>query len=239
MPNHAILTAEDHRTMRIGTERGNQFGDGVMCGMTVPDEFRRLQNTYPILFRLNAARDNFTALALFGFENGENLFLDGDRWDAPVVPLAIEIQPFLIGRSATDSDTRQVHVDLDSPRIVAEGGEAIFDESGQPTPYLQQISEKLGNLDQGYVRSDAFFTALRHYELLEPLAVELPLIDGSVNRLVGFHAIDEDRLRALEPSAVGALHTDGHLMPIFMALASLSNLDELLRRKNQRVARHG
>ena len=67
---------------------------------------------------------------------------------------------------------------------------------------------------------------------------EVTLDDGSVNSLVGFHIIDEAKLRALDPAAVGKLHEDGHLMPIFMALASLSQLRPLVDRKNRR-RRHG
>jgi len=237
MSDHEVLTAETHRDLRVRTERGPEYGDGVMCCMTVPDEFRRVQNEYPILFRLNPERDSFAAMALFGFEDGDNLFVEDGRWDARYIPLAIDIQPFLIGRSSGDSEERQVHVDVASPRIVAEGGKAAFDENGQPSPYLKRISEKLGDLDQGYQRSAAFFDALTRHELLEPMAVELPLIDGSVNRLVGFHAIDEDKLRNLPPGVLNEFHADGHLMPIFMALASLANLEELLARKNRRITR--
>jgi len=241
MSTHAILTAETHRDLRVRTDRGAEFGDGVMCCVTVPDEFRRVQNEYPILFRLNPERDSFAAMAMFGFEDGENLFLDHGQWEARYVPLAIAIQPFLIGRPHGDSAERQVHLDIASPRIAdtgaSAGGVAAFDTDGQPSPYLRDVMEKLGHLDQGYARSVAFFDALRRHDLLEPLAVELPLADGSVNRLVGFHAINEERLRALEPAAIAELHGAGHLMPIFMALASLSNLDTLLLRKNRRLAR--
>lgn len=236
MSQHAALTADTHRDLRIHQARGADYGDGVMCCVTVPDEFRRVQNEYPILFRLNTERDSFSAMALFGFENGENLFLDGDRWDARYRPLAMEIQPFLIGRPAPDADERHVHVDLASPRI-AQGtdGTAIFDAQGQPTPYLQTVSEQLGDLDAGYRRSTDFFEALRRHDLIEPLVIEVPLVDGSVNRFVGFHAINEDRLRTLEPEALADLQTGGHLLAIFMAVASLSNLDALIRRKNQRL----
>ena len=47
----------------------------------------------------------------------------------------------------------------------------------------------------------------------------------------------EDKLQQLDGDALGALHADGHLMPIFMAVASLSNLSELVERKNRREAR--
>lgn len=236
MTDHAILTAEAHRDLRVRIEPGVDFGDAVMSAITVPTEFRQVQNEYPILFRLNPERDSFTALAMFGFETGENLFLENGRWDARYRPLAIDIHPFLIGMPADGLDTKQVHIDLASPRISTDEGTRVFDEHGRPTPYLERIAEQLGALDAGYQASIDFFNALRRHELLEPLALEVRLDDGSTNRLVGFHVIDEDRLRMLDAAALGDLHAEDHLMPIFMALASLANLGPLIARKNRRVA---
>lgn len=241
MTSHAILTAEAHGELRIRTDRAAALGDAVMSCVTTPDEFRRVQAHYPILFRLNADRTAFTALAMFGFEEGENLFLGADGWETDYVPLAIAIQPFLIGGSATGGGAKQVHIDLASARIAGAGtdeGVRVFDEHGRPTPYLETIAERLGELDAGWQGTDAFFAALRRHELLEPLTLEVTLDDGSINRLVGFHAIDEDRLRALDGEALGELHRSGHLMPLFMALASLGNLNALIARKNRRMA-HG
>ena len=235
MSNHAILTAENHRNLRIRTDRAADIGDGVMCCLTVPAEFRQVQNEYPILFRLNAERDSFDAYAMFGFENGENLFLDGDRWDARYRPLAMDIQPFLIGHPANDGGDKQVHVDMNSPRIATSEGVRVFDETGRPTPYLETMAEKLGALDAGYHATADFMAALRKYGLLEPMALDITLDDGSTNRLVGFHVIHEDKLRALDAEEVADLHAQGHLMPIFMALASLSNITDLIARKNKRA----
>jgi hypothetical protein len=236
-PNHAILTAEAHRELRIRTDRGAARGDAVMTSLAMPREFRDVQRHYPILFRLGADRDSFTAHAMFGFETGENLFLEGDRWDAGYVPLATDIQPFLIG-GADGAGDRQVHIDLASPRIADGEGVRLFEPEGRPTPYLEAVAEKLGALEAGFRESVDFFAALRRHDLLEPLTLEVTLDDGSTNRLVGFHVIDEDRLRALDGAAVADLHAAGHLMPIFMALASLGHFSDLVARKNKRIA-HG
>lgn len=235
MPDHAILTAEAHRELRVREEHGPELGDAVMCCVTFPDEFRRVQETYPILFRRNPERDAFTALAMFGFEDGENLFLDRDRWDADYRPLAIAIQPFLIGHPESGAGAGQVHVDLASPRIAAGEGVRVFDADGRPTPYLEAIVDKLGELDAGHRGAAGFFAALDRHRLLEPLALEITLDDGAINRLVGFHMIDEARLRALDADALGALHADGHLMPVFMAVASIGKLTALVARKNRRL----
>ena len=235
MSDHVILTAEDHRDLRIRTQRSPELGDAVMTCITVPSEFRRVQTHYPILFQLDQTRDSFTALAMFGFEPGENLFLSEAGWDARYRPLAIDSQPFLVGRGA--GDVRQVHIDMASPRIAAGEGTRVFDETGRPTPYLERIADQLRALDTDYVASADFFAALRRYDLLEPLTMDVTLDDGSKNRLVGYHVIDEDRLVALDDAAVADLHGTGHLMPIFMALASLGNIGDLVARKNRRMTR--
>lgn len=237
---HALLTANDHRELRVRMERSAALGDAVMSALVVPAEFRQVQSEYPILFRRDIERDRFSALAIFGFENGENLFLDGDRWDARARPLAIEVQPFLIGGSPDEDGTKQVHVDLASPRIATpdgDGGEGVrvFDADGRPTPYLEKVAEDLGALDEGWRASAGFFAALDRHDLLEPLTLEITLDDGSVNRLVGFHVIDEERLRTLDAVALGELHQGDHLMPIFMALASLGQFPALIARKNRKV----
>jgi hypothetical protein len=236
LADHAILTVEAHRALRIETGRSADLGDAVMCSIVMPDEFRQVQDDYPILFRLDAERDNFTALAMFGFQNGENLFLDNGRWDAEYLPLAIDIQPFLIGGSPAEDAEKQVHVDMASPRIGKGEGMRVFDEDGLPTPYLESIAEKLGALDAGFRGAGDFFAALRRHTLLEPLTLEITLDDGSTNRLVGFHVIDEARLRQLDGAVLGELHEAGHLMPIFMALASLGKMRDLIARKNRRIS---
>lgn len=238
MTTHQLLTPEQHGELRIRTDVGAAIGDGVMATLTVPREFRRVQDAFPILFRLDTATDTFHAFALFGFEAGENLFLAGDRWDAPYRPLTLDIQPFLIGRAGPDADAKQVHVDAGSPRL-APGGEGVrvFDEFGRPTPYLDAIADKLGELDAGYQDNAPFFAALRRHDLIEPLTLDVTLDDGAEHRLVGWHTIDEERLAALDAAALGELQAEDHLLPIFMAVASIGRIAELVRRKNAQGTR--
>ena len=237
MPDHALLHPHVHGDLRIRTDRGSELGDAVMTCLVMPDEFRRVQHEYPILFRQTPERDGFAALALFGFESGENLYLENGRWNARYLPLAMDIQPFLIGGKAGESGAKQVVVDLGSPRIADGEGVRLFDGEGRPSPFLEAVTEKLGALDMGFQASAGFFKALERHDLLEPFAFDVTLEDGSSNRLVGFHVIDEERLRSLDFAALGELQRDGHLLPIFMAVASLGQLSGLVARKNKRL--HG
>jgi hypothetical protein len=239
MTSHVALDSQAHRDIRIRGGASAELGDAVMACITVPNEFRRVQNEFPILFRRDLESGKFSALALFGFENGENLFLEDGEWDASYRPLALSIQPFLIGR-AQGADEAEVHIDIEHKRIAQGGEEGLraFDEHGRPTPYLEDVMGGLDELDQGYRASADFYAALERYELLEPFSFDVELRDGSSHRLVGYHLIDEEKLSALEAGAINELHSAGHLMPIFMAIASLSNLARLVERKNRQVG-HG
>jgi hypothetical protein len=235
MSNHQILDSATHRELRIRTEPAAEFGDAVMACLTVPSEFRRIQNEFPILFRRDLERGTFSALVMMGFENGENLFLEQGRWTARYRPLALAIQPFLVGQARDGDGQAQVHVDMEHARVAnGQDGVRVFDEMGQPTPFLEAIAERLGDLDAGYRQSPDFFVALERYELLEPFSLDIELDDGSKHRMVGYHIIDEDKLRDLGPGELAELHP--HLLPIFMAMASLSNIPALVDRKNRAMA---
>lgn len=91
MSNHQIVNSTEHRDVRVHVEPAEGHGDGVMATLVVPGEFRRVQAEFPIVFRRNQEDGSFMALALFGFVQGENLFLDGDGWHARYRPLSLAI----------------------------------------------------------------------------------------------------------------------------------------------------
>ena len=177
MTSHVALDSNAHRDLRIRAGASAELGDEVMACLTVPSEFRRVQNEFPILFRRDLDSGRFSALALFGFENGENLFLEDGRWDARYRPLALSIQPFLIGR-AEGRRRRPKFTSTSRTSASPDAGEEglrAFDEDGRPTPYLESIMGGLDELDQGYRSSADFFAALERYELLEPFSFDVEL----------------------------------------------------------------
>lgn len=229
MPRHTQVNNIDHKDLRIDTRRSAALGDDVGFAATFPAEFRDLQAYYPIVFRKDA-HGTLSPVALLGFEERQNLFLDGERWDAHYLPLAIERQPFLIGRG---DDELTVHIDLDSPRVGSVVGQPLFREHGGNADYLDRIASVLLTLHNGLERVPAFVDALLGHDLLESFVLDVELDDGSLNRLAGYYTINEDRLRGLGAEALGQLHAAGHLEAVFMAMASVSNFRDLIERMNR------
>ena len=97
MTNYVLLNDTKHANLKVITTRSANYGDDLKYAMTFPFEFRNIQACYPIFFHKDPETGAFFPLALFGFENDENLFLSDSGWEAPYVPIMVTRQPFVIG----------------------------------------------------------------------------------------------------------------------------------------------
>jgi hypothetical protein len=235
----AMLNNVDHKDTRIITDRSARYGDNVNFVMTFPFEFRSVQAFYPILFHRDQGGAPYP-VALFGFETGENLFLDESGWRARYVPAMIRRQPFLIGFHGTtgqgDSEPRRMlSLDMAHPRVNKEQGEALFGPLGERTPFLEEMAALLESLYHGTEVNKAFVQALQEHGLIESVTFDIRLADGSHNQLLGFSTIDEEKVQQLSGEALGDLSSKGFLMPLFMMLASTVNVGTLVEMKNARM----
>ena len=239
MSRFQMLNNVDHAQMRVKTERSPELGDRMWFVPTFPAEFRNLQRCYPIVFSMNDEVDQMQAVALLGFEVGENLFVDEDGWHAPYIPLNILRQPFLIGRQqkfdgGAASEELVISVDMESPRISEDEGSPVFLEHGGNTEYLEQVNSILQLIHEGSQRNASFADMLRGMGLLESFTLDVQLDDGSEHRLSGFYTINEEALRELTGDDLVILNNNGFLEPIYMVIASMSNLPSLIELRNAR-----
>ncbi len=236
MTRPALLDNVTHRHLRIHTERSAALGDARQFCLALPVEFRQLQAHFPIVFQHVEGEGGFQPVALFGLEEGQNLFLVGKGWDAPVVPMALQREPFLIGRA--DDDSLKLHIDLDSPRIVrpeeGEVGTALFMPHGGFSDYLDHAVQLMEGLHAEAQQLPFFIEALTRHQLLEPFVLDIELPNGEQGRLSGLFTINEDRLTALPGAALEALAREGYLLPMFMQIASLAQLTGLVERSIRR-----
>jgi len=234
MSQYQTLNREKHRRLRVRTGYGAALGDAAMCVMTYPMEFRDIQGCYPILFTKDPNTGGFFAAAVLGLEADQNLFLQGDRWDATYVPAMVQRQPFLIATGGQGDDKPPVvSLDLDHPRVSQDEGEELFDGEAEPSGYLKQKIALLDKLHRGLQHGRGFIDALLQHQLLVQLVLDLAYADGGKKTLQGFYCIAEERLYQLKGDALESLNQAGYLQPVFMAVASLSRVRDLIERRNR------
>lgn len=237
MARFELLNNVDHKDLRVKTERSAELGDKFWYVPTFPAEFRNIQRCYPIFFIKSPDTGKFQAVAVFGFEEGENLFLEEEGWDAAYIPLSVLRQPFLVGVQKAQQDGMSgtqfvVSVDMDSPRVSATEGERVFLEHGGNSAYLEQVTSILKVIHEGYERSTNFADMLLGMDLLESFVLEVELNDGSTHNLSGFYTINEASLAGLEGKDLVVLNNNGYLEAIYMVIASMSHIPDLVNRRN-------
>lgn len=237
MSNYVLLNQTEHAKLKVITDRSAELGDAVNFVMTFPFEFRNIQACYPIFFQKDPDKGIVYPVALLGFEQGENLFLDEAGWNASYVPLMIKRQPFLIGFQSDPADATKrnamVSIDVDNPRVNQEKGEALFLEHGGTSEFLQEATQSLELIHQAHQHSEKFVNKLIELELLESFTLDIALENGSENQLLGYYTINEEKLQGLDGEVFGALNDEGFLQPLFMIIASHACIRNLVDLKNK------
>ncbi len=232
MATFELLNNVDHLGVKILTERRADLGDNQMFCLSFPAEFRAAQAYYPILFYKDGQTGQFMPVLLFGFQSGENLFLQQQGWQAGYLPLDMARQPFSIGLQGTE---RVVNIDMAHPKVSRTQGEALFLEFGGQSPYLQQVAEQLETLHHGLSDAKAFSQQLLALELIESFVLDVTLNNGQQHSLHGFYTINEPKLAQLSGEQLTQLQQAGYLDAIYMMLASQSQFARLIGFKNQQL----
>jgi hypothetical protein len=239
MADYKILNNVEHGSLRVITDRGAQYGDNLMYVMTFPFEMRKVQACYPILIHKDPETSKMYPVTLFGFESGENLFLDGTEWNAPYVPAMIQRHPFLIGfqkSNPASAPQRVVTIDVDHPRVSQSEGIALFQEHGGNSDYLESVADMLEAIHSGHEHNDNMMAELLKHDLVESVNLNITLDDGSSNQLQGFYMIDDEKLQQLSDQAILDIHNKGFLLPTYMMVASQSQMRRLVDLRNARLA---
>ena len=239
MARYELLNNVAHRDLRVATGFGPRFGDDVGMVPAFPSEYAELQREYPIFFRKDS-NGLWSSVALLGFEQRENLYLEDGRWNATYLPGAAAKGPFLIGfqEQRIDGELRQepvIHVDLDHPRVNEAEGEPVFLPQGGNTPYLDHIAGILRGIRDGTRFGADMFAAFDAMGLIQPVQLAVSLDERHRVDVSGLHSIDRDALAALDSPALERLNRAGYLEGAYLVLASLHNVRRLMAEKQRRL----
>lgn len=223
------LNKENHRDLKIDAAASAAYGDSQHFVQVIVNEFPHLVVHYPILFGKEAATGQFFCGAMLGFAEGENQFLDEWKRDSQFYrPLSLQREPFY-------AQGPELAIDLDHPRVGAEGGKELFTREGEPSRYLQSIMWAFQDLVPGIERTRIFIARLMELDLIEPVDVEVEFEDGTLRQCEGLYTINQDTLAKLPDAVVIELFRRGYLTLIQLMIASLKQVREMARVKNARL----
>ena len=198
-------------------------------------EFPAACHDYPIVF-ITDDQEGGVPVALTGLRDNENLLVGADgKWDAAYIPVFVRRYPFVL-QGNDDSSELVVMIDEQASGVGAEDGERLFAEDGKETPMLNEMLELLNQYRAYTQQSATLVRHLRKLDLLIPREVKAVTSQGATFSMNGFSVVDEQRLMALSDGDLLGLARNGSLASIYAHLISISNIHNLMRRLEKRIA---
>jgi hypothetical protein len=232
------LDRNQHRKLRLKPQplRFDRTA-GLNALFVTAVEFIDVARDYPIVFveagKAAQGEREVAPMAVLGLAQGENLMLQADGgWAARYVPAMLRGYPLGIARTGEDSYV--VVIDAKADALSEDEGERLFDDSGAPTPMMEERRRFLEQIEAETQRTRLLGRTLLELDLLQTMRFDATLPGGQTLTVDGFLAVDEQKLAALPADKVLELHRSGVLALVYAHRASLGLMRALVER---RVAR--
>jgi len=220
------LNYTEHGKVKIKSSNNYQHVNSQQVVPLIVHEFSQASAEMPVVFVKNSESGQFQPVAILGFKSGENLFVQQEKWLSDYVPAYVTHHPFALMPSADDETKLQIIMSESSSLVTESEGNALFDEQGNETEYLQKRKNALGNYYENMQVSQAFVNFLSEKELLQQRTLTIEL-NGEKLNLTGLYLVDEKALNALSDEDFLILRKRGYLGALYAHLGSLHQLKRL------------
>ncbi|WKE66160.1 SapC family protein [Gallaecimonas kandeliae] len=228
--NFVPLNSNSHGYLKVDSQPRFQSFAGDHLVPLVLREFVGAACEFPVIFVKHGQSGQLNAVAMMGLRAGENLYCQGEDFDSPFVPLALRNPPFAVSFQDEERENALICIDENSELVSAHQGEALFDENGEQSPYLQDRVQALMQYVNDSDMTELFIKALADKDLLIGRELTLRLESGENVMVNGIYVVDEARLNALSAEDFEWFRSRGLLAPIYAHLCSMNQIHRLSRK---------
>ena len=230
MAKITILNKEVHRKLTVDPSKDYAHAKDQHILPVVVHEFTALCTEFPIVFVKNADTGQFQAVAVVGFEPGENLFCGKDTWHGSYVPTCLLSAPLKFVNDQNDPKNLLLAIDEESSLVSESGKHRLFDDEGAETEYLSNRGKSMMNYLKSGEITKGFLNLLSEYELLvqKNLTVE---VDGKPITIGGIYTVEEKTLNELDSEQFENMRKRGFLAPLYAQMISLNQVPRLAKMK--------
>ena len=233
MPRLEALNFDAHGDLSLSKTSGQIYArDQHMLPLRVT-EISRAVSDFPVVISRASGKGDLTLSALTSLEPGQNLFLDGDRWQSIFQPVLMQTHPFYLMNGPTPESEPLLGLDAQSPALVGDGdGEKLFTQKGKPALWVGQKRAQLLDDARNMMHSFAFLELIDSLGLVRAIDISVKYGSDKINKIQGLNMINEDRFHDLAEADFLNLRAKGYLAPIYAMLFSVIQLNGLIRRHN-------
>ena len=225
------LNKEVHGELYIEGIEGYQHTKDTNSVYIAAVEFLQAAREYPIVFA-SAADANVFPVVLLGLQKNQNLFIDKNgKWQADYIPAYVRRYPFILATTDKKNANFAVCIDESYPGFnTAKEGKPLFNEKGEQLDMLNQAVDFLKDYQKHVQLTTLFCENLSKLDILEPMQANIEMASGDKHSLGGFMGVNREKLKAVKPAKLAELVKTDQMELIYAHLASLANLNGLMKR---------
>jgi len=229
------LNKEQHRNHSFKKFERLDFAAKAQSVLLTGSEYAQACKEYPIVF-VKAPDNTMMSVALFGFRQGENLYIDSNgKWGARYIPGYVRRYPFIF--SEVNAEQLVLCVDEECSELnIAGEGEPLFDDHGATSAFVNNIVKFMQDYQADFLRTRTFVEHLHQLDLLKESNAKFTLNSGEEYLINGIWMVDEAKLATLDDDKMLQLVKSGDLGRIYAHLISLSNLGHFAELDGQKAA---
>jgi hypothetical protein len=210
------LDPKRHGELRLDRGRDFRFARQTNAIPLALHELVAAAADFPIVF---GAPGRHSALAIVGFRDHENLFVDANgAWRrGAYVPAYVRNYPFAVIESP-GSDALVLGIDPQAA-VLGDSGAPLFD-AAQPAAALKEALELCSSLYHSLKESSAFCAALEEEGLLVENRAVIEFARGGSATITGFRVVDAAKFDAVAEARFLDWRRRGWLAPLYAHLQS-------------------
>lgn len=229
--NITPINKEKHLKTKVKPVDNFDFVKDVHITSVMVHEFSRASSVYPIVFLEDQTKDEFKPVVLTGLEEGENLFVKENKWDASYIPAIVRRYPFALAKTGEDG-RYTICIDEESDFVNEDEGQALFNDKGEAGDVIEKVKQYLTELQQMEQFTTEFCSYMSTNNMFTPLNMKVR-VGNEVKNISGAYVINEERFNALSDEKFLELRTKKYTPVVYSHLSSLAQVERLVAFKDK------
>ena len=195
-------------------------------------EFPQACLNFPIVFIKDTETGQFKSVALFGFQETENVFYTPSKWNTTYIPANIRRYPFFMAPKTENDQDWAVCIDAKSSCFSTETGEPLFNSDGSVSDQLSSVQNFLTDFVERDHMTSQFTKYLTEKNLFKSNSIAITNNKNEKTSVNGIYTIDEEKLKSLSDEEYLELRNKGYMGPIYTHLTSLGQIERIMILRN-------
>ncbi len=245
MTKHLVeVSYEQHKNYALLAKCSENVARNLNIIPIMFNELMHLAHYSPLALVKHSDTGEYKLVAVFGFEQGENLYCQSHLWHETYCPMHLLSKPFYLGYQYEGQNEHQTErvlcVDQNSPFVVKNNREGINTQAFYQAPHQENLclvraKESLVRLEQGQKLTNDFIHNLSQLNLIQPLTLEITWDNRKEDSIAGLYTVDPKQLEILSTVQLQQFEQHRYVEAITVLNRSLNHIQKLITLKNKQL----